>query len=50
MSLCQHIVKDEEVEGMIDGGAHVIANCGVDVGKGLVNIRRRQYGGGEVSL
>ena len=48
--LCQHIVEDKEVKGTIDGWASVIADRGVNVGKGAIDIRRgRGYNCGEVS-
>ena len=51
MSLCQHIVKNEEVEGTVDGGARVVTDGGVNIGEWAINIRgRRRDQGGETSL
>ena len=46
MSLCQYVVEDEEVEGMIGGGARVVADGGVYIGEWAINIRggRRNQG------
>ena len=49
--MCQHIVENEEVEGMVDGWASVVADRGVNVGEGVINVRGRGwYDSGEVSL
>ena len=50
MSLCQHIVEDEEVEGTVDGGACVVTDGRVNVGEGTIDIRRGRWDqGGEAS-
>ena len=51
MPLRRHVVKDEEVEGTIDGGARVVVNGGVDIGEWTINIwGRRRDQSQEVSL
>ena len=51
VSLCQHVVENEEIEGTVDGGARVVADSGVDVGEGAINVwRRGQDQSREVSL
>ena len=42
VSLCQHVVEDEEIEGTVDGGARVVADSGVDVGEWAINIWGRR--------
>jgi len=41
MSLCQHIVEDEEIEGTIDRGARVVVDGGIDIREWVINIGGR---------
>ena len=43
MSLCQHVVKNEEVKGTIDGGTRVVADSGIDIRERAINVRRRGW-------
>ena len=50
VSLCQHVVENEEVEGTVDGGARVVADGGIYIGEWVINIRgRRRNQGSETA-